>query len=299
MRIAIIFASLFLILACDSGGGKSNNNSGTTTNPPQPRILSVPPTAATVGLIYVYQPTVTGTPTPSVDVTGFPAWLTWDGAALRGTPSTTDVGTSPVITVTASNGVHDDAHQTFSIGVVPNGSGGSNDVPPQITSTPSTTATVGFLYQYNIITTGTPTPTLSAMNLPAWLSLNGATLSGTPSAGDVGATQQFTLTATNGVSPDATQSFAITVNAAPSGPVLTVNAAASMSEGSSGAVQASFTVTHAPGNPPIPTVSVDYTTVDGTALASADFTVTNGTLTFTPGETSKTVLVDINPRHER
>ena len=41
------------------------------------------------------------------------------------------------------------------------------------------------------------------------------------------------------------------------------------------------------------TVTVDWTTVDGTAAAGEDYTAANGTLTFGPGETSKTVSVVI------
>lgn len=40
-------------------------------------------------------------------------------------------------------------------------------------------------------------------------------------------------------------------------------------------------------------VTVDYTALGGTASAGADFVVTNGTLTFAPGETSKTLFVSI------
>ena len=39
------------------------------------------------------------------------------------------------------------------------------------------------------------------------------------------------------------------------------------------------------------TVTVDYATADGTAQAGADYTAASGTLTFAPGETSKTVAV--------
>jgi chitinase len=41
------------------------------------------------------------------------------------------------------------------------------------------------------------------------------------------------------------------------------------------------------------TVTVDYTTADGTALAGPDFTAKSGTLTFAPGDTSKVVPVTI------
>ncbi len=42
------------------------------------------------------------------------------------------------------------------------------------------------------------------------------------------------------------------------------------------------------------TISVDYTTVDGTATAGVDYLATSGTLNFAPGETSKTIQVVIN-----
>ena len=41
------------------------------------------------------------------------------------------------------------------------------------------------------------------------------------------------------------------------------------------------------------TVSVDYATADGSAMAGADYTAKSGTLTFSAGERSKTVRVDI------
>ena len=41
------------------------------------------------------------------------------------------------------------------------------------------------------------------------------------------------------------------------------------------------------------TVTVDYTTADGTATAGADYTATSGMLTFAPGETAKTVNVPV------
>jgi Tol biopolymer transport system component len=48
------------------------------------------------------------------------------------------------------------------------------------------------------------------------------------------------------------------------------------------------------------TVEVSYSTRDGDAVAGLDYTATRGTLTFGPGETSKTVMVSLldNPRGE-
>ncbi len=43
------------------------------------------------------------------------------------------------------------------------------------------------------------------------------------------------------------------------------------------------------------TATVEYSTADGTALSDADYTDTNGTLTFLPGEVAKTIQVYVNP----
>jgi chitinase len=48
-----------------------------------------------------------------------------------------------------------------------------------------------------------------------------------------------------------------------------------------------------PGTSSLSTVTVDYTTHDGSATAGADYTATAGTLSFAPGETVKTVVVPI------
>ena len=50
-------------------------------------------------------------------------------------------------------------------------------------------------------------------------------------------------------------------------------------------------------------VRVDYATSDGTAMAGVDYVATRGTLTFAPGETSKTVTVEVihdeRPEHSK
>jgi PKD repeat protein len=62
-------------------------------------------------------------------------------------------------------------------------------------------------------------------------------------------------------------------------------------EGDDGTVTALFTVTlsEASTRP----VTVGYTTADGTAIAGTDYSVTNGSLTFTPGQTSQTIAVQV------
>jgi hypothetical protein len=62
-------------------------------------------------------------------------------------------------------------------------------------------------------------------------------------------------------------------------------------EADHGTVNAVFTVTLS--EPATGAVSVNYGTADGTARASHDYEAAAGTLTFAPGETSKTITIAI------
>jgi streptogramin lyase len=64
-------------------------------------------------------------------------------------------------------------------------------------------------------------------------------------------------------------------------------------EGSSGQRSVTFTATLS--GPSGKTVTVPYTTTDGTAVSSEDYLARSGTLTFPPGVTSGTVSVPVNP----
>jgi large repetitive protein len=74
-------------------------------------------------------------------------------------------------------------------------------------------------------------------------------------------------------------------------PTLNVNDI-SVTEGNSGTVAAVFTVVL--GGISTQTITVDYATADATATAGSDYFATSGTLSFAPGETSKTVSVIVN-----
>ena len=74
-------------------------------------------------------------------------------------------------------------------------------------------------------------------------------------------------------------------------PVLSVNNVSVM-EGNSGTVPAVFTVKLS--GPSSEKITVNYATENGTASAPSDFAATSGTLSFNPGETSKSVTVLVN-----
>ncbi|MBI5565053.1 MAG: hypothetical protein HY870_09165 [Chloroflexi bacterium] len=65
----------------------------------------------------------------------------------------------------------------------------------------------------------------------------------------------------------------------------------SILEGNSGSKAMSFVVTLSPASASI--VTVTYATVAGTATAGGDYTTTNGTLVFQPGQISKTISINI------
>ena len=61
-------------------------------------------------------------------------------------------------------------------------------------------------------------------------------------------------------------------------------------------MSATFTVSLVPAN--AQTVTVDYATRDGSAVAPGDYASASGTLTFPPGATTQTVTVTVNPDAE-
>ena len=142
---------------------------------------------------------------------------------------------------------------------------------PVFTSASSTSVASGGVLSFPVTTTGSPAPALSISGEPSWVSLSGATLTGNVPAGTTG-DFTFTLKAANGVSPDATQEFTLTVTAAP---VVTtsptdVNAVAGD--------QASFSA--AATGYPAPTVQWQVSTDGGTTYVDVPG-ATSDTLSFT------------------
>jgi probable HAF family extracellular repeat protein len=74
-------------------------------------------------------------------------------------------------------------------------------------------------------------------------------------------------------------------------PTISIADAPAVTEGNTGTHAATFTVTLSDAS--TDPITVAYATGDGTATAGSDYQATSGTLTFAPGETSKTVTVQV------
>ena len=205
---------LFTITA--SNGGSNATQHFTLTVDQAPAIGSANDTTFTVGGLGSFTVDGSGFPTPSLLESGaLPSGVTFtdngDGtASLSGTPAVGTSGTYP-LTITASNGVGSAATQLFTLTV-------NNSAA--ITSPGLTTFVAGTAGSFTIVAAGAPTPSLSESGaLPPGVVFqdngNGTgALSGTPAAGS-GGVYDFTITASNGAGPNASQSFALTVDGSP------------------------------------------------------------------------------------
>jgi hypothetical protein len=205
-----------------------------------PAIVSANATTLTVGRAGSFTVATTGFPLSALLASGaMPGGGTvvnnHNGTAtLRGTPAPGTAGTYP-LTLTANNGVSPGARQDFTLTV---------NQAPAFTSANAATFVEGFAGTFTVTTSGPPTVTTigASGSLPGVVGFvdnhdGTATLSGTPAAGTAG-TYSLTLTAGNGVLPDATQFFTLTV-ASPAPPAFTSGNAVLLVVGSAG----SFTVT--------------------------------------------------------
>jgi CSLREA domain-containing protein len=156
------------------------------------------------------------------------------------------------------------------------------------------------------------------------VTVNYATANGTATAGQdytsasgllswgngISASQTFTIPITDDSLDEPDETVSITLSNATGGatignpasavltitdndpaPSLSINDV-SQAEGNSGTTNFNFTVTLSAASGQ--TVSVNYATANGTAQAGSDYLSVNGLLTFTPGQTSKPVTVQVN-----
>jgi hypothetical protein len=191
-----------------------------TVNSP-PTITTAPGNPTVVaGQVATFTVAATGNPAPTyvwqrqaAGTTGFVALA--NGGGYAGVTT----ATLAVTTTAAMRGDQFRAVASNGIGTAATSAAATLTVnaPPTITSAGVATFYIGQANAFTVAATGNPAPTfsVSAGALPAWATLNAATgvLSGTP-PNNTGAPFAFTVSATNGIAPGATQTFTLTVQAA-------------------------------------------------------------------------------------
>jgi hypothetical protein len=188
-------------LTASNGVGSPASQSFSLTVDEAPAITSADAASLTVGRAGSFTVTATGTPAPTVAESGaLPTGVTFSSGVLSGTPAAGTTGSYP-LTFTATNGVGSPGVQSFTLTV---------DSVPAITSANNTTFVEGSPGTFTVTATGYPAPTTTEWgNLPHGVTFSGGVLSGTPTQSG---TYPVVLTASNGVSPNATQIFTLTVS---------------------------------------------------------------------------------------
>ncbi|MGP0029245.1 MAG: putative Ig domain-containing protein [Acidimicrobiales bacterium] len=184
--------------------------------PAAPVLTSAADDITPTGSSFTYLVTTSGSPTPAITLAPGSSLPTGVSLTDNGNGTATLAGTSSVasgvytFTIQAANGTNPDASQVFTLTVTG---------PPVFTSAASDTVPFGSPFSYTVTTMGGPTPAITlapGSSLPTGVSVtdngNGtATLAGTSSVAS--GVYTFTIQAANGLSPNATQSFTLTVNA--------------------------------------------------------------------------------------
>ncbi|WP_324314425.1 putative Ig domain-containing protein [Povalibacter sp.] len=195
------------------------------------RSRSAPPPAANNA------PTISGTPTASVDVgaaysfqpsaadadgdalrfsiSNRPSWASFSTSSgtLSGTPAAANVGNFSNIVISVSDGVATTALPAFAISVK-----GPDNSAPAIGGTPMTSVQAGQAYSFQPTATDANGDALtwSIQNKPSWASFSASTgrLTGTPAASNVGSFANIIISVSDGKVSTALTAFTITVQAA-------------------------------------------------------------------------------------
>ena len=176
-----------------------------------------PPTEVAVGTTYAFQPTTNAASGTALvfAVMNKPSWASFSTTTgeLSGTPDA--AGSFPNIVISVTDGTQTSAMDAFSITVsVPN----PTNHPPTISGTPPTSVRVGNAYSFtpNAQDPDGDNLTFSVSNRPAWLTFNSAsgTLTGTPSAANVGTYSGIVISVSDGQASASLPAFSIQVTAA-------------------------------------------------------------------------------------
>lgn len=125
-------------------GSSGNGNGGGSGGNRAPVVSGTPATSITAGSAYSFRPTGSDPEGRALtwSISNRPSWAAFNtsSGALTGTPSTSNVGTSSNIVITASDGANRTSLRAFNIAVT---SPGSNAGSASLSWTPPTTTTSG------------------------------------------------------------------------------------------------------------------------------------------------------------
>jgi hypothetical protein len=190
-----------------------------TTNRP-PAITGSPPTTATQGTLYTFTPTASDPDGNALtfSIANRPTWATFDptNGTLQGTPGAAHIRTYGNIVISVSDGTASTPLPEFSIAVA------SSNIPPTISGTPPTTATVGTQYSFTPTAADADggTLTFAITNRPSWATFSTTTgrLQGTPASTHVGTFANIGISVSDGQDSAQLATFQIVVSAPPNRP---------------------------------------------------------------------------------
>ena len=182
-----------------------------------PQISGTPATTVDAGSTYAFTPMASDPDGDSLtfSISGRPAWASFNTAtgALTGTPDNGDAGTYSGIAISVSDGEFSAGLPAFAITV--NAVVGNS--PPQISGTPATSVNEGQDYSFTPSATDADgdTLTFSISGQPAWANFDEATgsLTGTPSAADVGVYANIVISVSDGQASGSLPAYSISVEA--------------------------------------------------------------------------------------
>ncbi len=204
---------------------------GPTNRPPV--ISGVPAGAVAAGQAYSFQPVASDPDGQALtfSITGKPGWANFNTSTgqLSGTPTTTDIGPFPNVTITVSDGAASATLPGFSITVI------ANNNPPDISGVPPTDVVAGQAYSFRPTAVDPDGQRLvfAAANKPRWSTFNTTTgrLSGTPTEADAGTYPNVSISVTDGAAQDALPPFTIVVSMPNKPPVISGTPATSVTVG--------------------------------------------------------------------
>lgn len=238
-----------------------------------------------------------------------PSWLTFVAASrtLSGTPAHADLGTLP-IKITATDGSNASISDSFDL-VIAEGTHLPGLSISDVSVTEGTGGSVSALFRITLSAASTLPVTVrfATANGTATVGSDFSTASGTVTFSPGQTSKTVTVSVTGDSLDEAQETFFVNLSAPTNAlifdaqgqgtitdndnaPALSINNV-TVTEGTGSLVHAVFTVRlSAKSGLPI---TIDYATANRSAVANDDFDATSGTVTFAPGELSKTISVPV------